>query len=151
MSAENEIGATTLIHALLAAHTHYGDAGDVDAMVDLYTDDATYELPNRVVLRGTGEMRHVLGGSSAQSATDGWGLEYMRHHLTTAHVELSSDQQASSDSYFLNVTNCGLDHWGRWRDTFARDDTGQWHFTSRTITVEGSVDGSWFTTASGLA
>jgi ketosteroid isomerase-like protein len=146
------------IHALLAEHVNRGDAGDVQSMIALYAPEATYELPNGMVLHGTEQMREVLGGASSESTGDGWGLEYMRHHLTTAHIELEltedaegvEDAKARSNSYFLNVNNRGLDHWGRWQDTFMRQADGSWLFSSRKVMVEGSVPGSWFEIASGL-
>jgi ketosteroid isomerase-like protein len=151
--------ARVQIHALLAEHVNCGDAGDVQSMIGLYAPEATYELPNGMVLQGTEQMREVLGGASSGSTEDGWGLEYMRHHLTTAHIELTEDAEGSegvedakarSDSYFLNVNNRGLDHWGRWQDTFMRQADGSWLFSSRKVMVEGSVPGSWFEIASGL-
>jgi hypothetical protein len=141
------------IHALLAEHVHRGDAGNVGLMIGLYAPGATYELPNGMVLHGTEQMREILGGASSGSTDDGWGLEYMRHHLTTTHIQLTNnaeDATARSDSYFLNVNNRGLDHWGRWKDEFKKQADGNWLFSSRKVIVEGSVEGSWFETASGL-
>lgn len=119
-------------------------------MVSLYVTGGTYELPNGTLLRGVKEMLEVLGGASAQSVSDDWGLTFMRHHLTTSQVEVIDHAHARSDSYFLNVTNRGLDHWGRWLDTFEFDEHGGWLFSSRQVVVEGSVEGSWYATASDL-
>lgn len=146
-----EVEARVQIQALLATHANRGDAGDVRAMIDLYAPGATYELPNGTVMRGTRQMREILGGASSGSTGDGWGLEYMRHHLTTARIELVGDTEAHSDSYFANINNRGLDHWGRWQDRFVRSADRGWLFRSRKVSVEGSVEGSWFETASGLS
>ena len=139
------------ISALLAAHVHFGDSGQVKAMVGLYAPDGVYELPNGTTLSGVEQIEQVLSGASSSSSADGWGLTYMRHHLTTSHIELLNKITARADTYFVNINNKGVDHWGRWQDELTRSSDGQWLFTRRIVVVEGSHPESWFQLASGLA
>ena len=69
--------------------------------------------------------------------------KYMRHNITTSHVEVMGENEARGDTYFLNVNNKGLDHWGRWLDRFICDPNGRWLFASREVVVEGMAETSW--------
>ena len=42
----------------------------------------------------------------------------MRHNLTNTRFLELSPEQASVASYFTVLTDAGLDHYGRYRDTF---------------------------------
>lgn len=69
--------------------------------------------------------------------------KYMRHNITTSHVEVDGEGEARGDTYYLNVSDKGLDHWGRWRDRFTCDSDGRWLFASREVVVEGMAGTSW--------
>ena len=73
------------------------------------------------------------------------GPSYMRHHLTTSVIDLTGDNEASADTYFLNFNERGLDHWGRFRDQFTRDASGEWLFTRRETVEEGKSGNSFLT------
>ena len=68
--------------------------------------------------------------------------KYMRHNATTSHVKMTGPSAAQGDTYFLNVNDKGLDHWGRWRDRFTKDN-GRFLFASREVIVEGMAETSW--------
>jgi hypothetical protein len=45
--------------------------------------------------------------------------------------------------YFFVVTDIGLDHWGRYVDSYVSIN-GQWKFASRKVTVDGWAENSLF-------
>ena len=44
--------------------------------------------------------------------------------------------------YFQVLTECGLDHWGRYLDEY-RPSRGTWLFETRAIRIDGRVPGGW--------
>jgi hypothetical protein len=66
---------------------------------------------------------------------------FLRHHLTTSHVEFVSDTEARGWSYFLVVSGIGLDHAGRYIDTYVADG-GDWLFASRRVSLDWKAEDS---------
>ena len=66
----------------------------------------------------------------------------MRHSTSTLQIDVASPTEASSRCYYQVVTSHGLDHWGRYLDTFCVRD-GRWLFAHRREFMDGSIPGSW--------
>ena len=66
----------------------------------------------------------------------------MRHHVSSVRIDLSDAGNAAGSSYFLVVTERGLDHWGRYRDRYVLR-AGRWLFATRQVRVDGVSPGSW--------
>ena len=131
------------IAALIAELSNLGDASNIDAFSKLFTENGTYTLQDGNEASGPSAIEKMLSEFSKSMAGLGSAApKYMRHNATTSHVEMVGSSEARSDTYFLNVNDKGLDHWGRWRDRFTRDN-GRWLFASREVVVEGMADASW--------
>jgi hypothetical protein len=66
---------------------------------------------------------------------------FLRHHLTTSHVEFVNDNEAKGWSYFLVISPIGLDHAGRYIDTYVR--TGDdWLFATRRVSLDWQAENS---------
>ena len=140
----NAAHAQVAIAALIAALSNAGDAGDTPALSKLFAENGTYTLQDGSASTGPAAIEQMLSEFSKNMAKAGDAApEYMRHHVTTSHVKVLADDAASGDTYFLNVNENGLDHWGRWRDRFTRDGDGRWLFLSREVVVEGMAATSW--------
>ena len=70
-------------------------------------------------------------------------IPLLRHNLTTSRVELQDDNTAQGWTYFMSLTRHGLDHSGRYLDTFARDGA-RWLIADRRIVVEWYASPSWY-------
>jgi hypothetical protein len=57
-------------------------------------------------------------------------------------IELEGPHRARARSYFLAVTERGVDHWGRYRDELVRSGD-RWRFARRQVRTDGSAPGSW--------
>jgi hypothetical protein len=53
-----------------------------------------------------------------------------------------SPTEAHGAAYFLVVTDTGVDHWGRYRDTYV-GDRNAWHIAHRSVRTDGRVPGGF--------
>jgi hypothetical protein len=67
----------------------------------------------------------------------------LRHNLTTSRVEFDDSDTARGWTYFLSLTRHGLDHTGRYIDTFRRHGE-RWLIADRQIVVEWYGSPSWY-------
>lgn len=135
--------ARIAIAAIIAELSNAGDAGDIDRLAKLFSPEGIYTLPDRTSATGPEAIEQMLTGFSENMQKIVGTPAFMRHNATTSHIEVRGDGEATGDTYFLNVNDKGLDHWGRWRDRFTRDGGGQWLFASREVVVEGMAATSW--------
>jgi hypothetical protein len=71
------------------------------------------------------------------------GFTHVRHSTTTHQIDLVDETHANGRLYFFVVTDIGLDHWGRYVDSYVSLN-GQWKFASRKVTVDGWAENSLF-------
>ena len=68
----------------------------------------------------------------------------IRHHVSNLTIEVASETEATGTCYFLAVTEHGVDHWGRYRDRYVPDATGErWLFAHRSVRTDGTTPGGW--------
>lgn len=111
------------------------EQADFDGMTVLFTPEGQFVLPDGTVLPCT-EIRKVVNGMEPN---------VIRHHITTIQIDFADDRTATADSFFIAYTDLAQpDHWGRWRDSLARQDDGRWLLTSKQPVVEGwAPNGFW--------
>ena len=68
---------------------------------------------------------------------------HAHHHVSSTHFVKVTPDEVDAWSYFTVMTDCGPDHWGRYRDRFVPCE-GRWLLESRRITVDGFSSGSYF-------
>lgn len=111
------------------------DTADFEGMAVLFTPDGQFILPDGTTVPA-GDIRKVVNGTEPT---------FIRHHITTIHIDFTSDTTASTDSFFIAYTDLAQpDHWGRWTDTFRREDDGRWLLTSKQPVTEGFSPEGWF-------
>lgn len=124
------------VRNLVARFAHLADmsgADDLDEYMDMFTDDASWEMP--------GNERHgkaaILAGARErrQAGQQGPGAN-SRHVITTLAVRVEGDE-AIADSYFLAVRDTdsvpAIGMIGHYHDTFRRHGDG-WKLARRRIT-----------------
>jgi uncharacterized protein (TIGR02246 family) len=139
-----ELEARECIRDLVARYNASGDAGRFDPMLALFAEDAVLEVPDRR-LDGRAAIRayfeSVAAGEGGRPA-----VRLLRHHTATLQIDVDTREEARGRCYFQVFTERGLDHWGRYVDTFRRVD-GRWRFASRRVTLDGVVPGGWADTS----
>lgn len=68
-------------------------------------------------------------------------LTHVRHHISSVRFASVSREQVQTTSYFLVLTDVGVDHWGRYRDTLVPVGD-RWLFASREALVDGFSEDS---------
>ena len=122
------------IRDVIARYNLFGDSGRFDEMLALFVPDAT------VIVGGT-----AYDGKDAIRAlfetAAGPNPAHVRHFTSTHVVEVDGDI-AKARCYFQVLTEHGLDHWGRYRDTLVRSGD-RWLFARRDVRVDGRTPGGW--------
>lgn len=134
-----ELGSRESIRDLIARYNTAGDAGRLEAMLELFCDDAVLEVDGREHC-GIDAIRATFA-AAAQSTVDGHA-SYIRHFTATHEIEVEDPARARGRCYFQTLTERGLDHWGRYVDVY-RCDQGSWRFARRRVVLEGLVSGGW--------
>ena len=81
----------------------------------------------------------IVAGLSAQVNRFAKGpvpLTHVRHHVSSVRFGAVTRDRVEVSSYFLALTNIGVDHWGRYRDVLVPVD-GRWLFASREAIADG--------------
>ena len=137
-----ELAAREAIRELVACYAQLADRGRSAELADLFTEDGTLQIDDRSPLRGRTAIRDFLAGVATDRRGTSSGAALIRHHTSNLRITLDGTGTASGSCYFLVVTDRGLDHWGRYRDTYVGPG-GDWRFRTRHVRVEGVAPGSW--------
>jgi uncharacterized protein (TIGR02246 family) len=123
------------IRNLVARIAHAADFGDLDEYVELFTEDASWEMPDaarrgRADIRAGAEDRRRTGVTGPGSAT--------RHSITSTAVERTGEDTAVGDCYFIfyrdTTSNPTVFNMGHYHDDFRFVD-GRWRLARRQITI----------------
>lgn len=137
-----ELVAREGIRDLVARYNTNGDAGRFDPVLELFTDDASMELPDGVH-SGLPAIRAIFEGASASTgASTDSRAKFIRHFTATHQIDVLSESEARGSCYFVVFTDAGADHWGRYLDEY-RCVGERWLFARRKVTVDGRVPGGW--------
>jgi hypothetical protein len=111
------------------------EQADFAGMAALFTADGRFVLPDGTALPCT-EIHKVVNGVEPT---------FIRHHISTIQIDFADASTATADSFFVAYTDLAQpDHWGRWRDSLARQADGGWLLTSKQPLVEGwAPHGFW--------
>lgn len=137
---ESEAISREEIRSLLIEYVHCADTGRTERMLELFAEGAVMEATGDAPCHGRDEIAayFVRAGESIRKHMDSPSL---RHHLSSIHIDLTSQTEARTTGYFMAITEAGPDHWGRYRDTLVHD--GQWRITHRLLQLEGRTPDGW--------
>lgn len=135
-----ELEARESIRDLVARYNANGDSGRFDAMLELFAEDAVLEVPGRRI-EGRAAIRAFFEGV-ARGDAGRRPIRLLRHFTATHQIDLVSETEARGRCYYQVLTEAGLDHWGRYTDTYRKLE-GRWRFAHRSASVDGAVPGSW--------
>lgn len=136
-----ELEAREQIRDAIARYAHCVDSGSFDELVELFTPDGTLEVEGESPRRGREAIRAFVEGTGRDLAA-ATGAPRIRHHMGSVVIELTGTEHARARSYFLAVTDRGVDHWGRYRDDLVRSGD-RWRFAYRRVRTDAAAPGSW--------
>lgn len=125
-----ELAAREGIRDTLARYNWAGDAFRLDQLALTFCEDGELELRGRPVLRGRRAVVEFLSGgapgggdearrAARQAEVAASGVRrVVRHNVTNIAFSEVTPERATVASYFTVFTEIGLDHYGRYRDTF---------------------------------
>src|SRR5271168_5148351 len=129
------------IRDTLARYNWSGDAGRLDDLADTFCADGVLEIRGFEPLRGRSEIVAFLGGVTRNVAVSGVVKPIVRHNVANVFFDEVTRDHVQVSSYFTVVTQIGLDHVGRYRDTFTPDG-GIWRIRHRKVSTDWAAPGS---------
>lgn len=118
------------LRALIDRYAILGDRGRADELAGLFIKKGVLRT-GAWEANGRGAIVEQLSRRSDRNPA----LRVMRHHVTSSDIEVHDPDTASARSYFMVVTNAGLDRAGTYVDAFAVED-GRWRFARREVRID---------------
>jgi hypothetical protein len=137
-----ELEARESIRDLVIRYNANGDSGRFEAVLELFSADARFELIENGVTDtydGISGIRKLLDQTKmvwAQAAEGRDAAPYVRHFVTTHQIDLVDRAHGRGRSYVAVVMAHGLDHWGRYLDDYVREDE-RWLISRRRAFTDG--------------
>jgi uncharacterized protein (TIGR02246 family) len=132
-----ELSARESIRELLAAYARAADSGNAERFASLFAPDGVLEVHGMKPIEGRDAIRAFLSGGKGSGEP-----VRLRHHLTNVSIAVESPSAATGECYFTVFTDAGVDHWGRYRDTYVGADD-DWKIAHRLARTEGRTPGGW--------
>ena len=156
-----EVVARESVRDLIARSNANGDSGRWDQLEELFAPEMVLDTDGTVTEGRDAVMRmyrsvqaNVVVDPDAPPAEQegdhttlqewiGRGRKpFIRHCTTTTQIDVIGPEEARARSYYFLLTVHGLDHWGRYIDSFRPVD-GVWKFTKRQEIQDAAVEGGW--------
>jgi hypothetical protein len=152
----DELLARESIRQTLARYNIFGDRVRVDEFLEAFTEDAVLEFG--------GEREGQVTRHEGRAAIRGWMTDwksappsrapepkpaaapvqmFVRHHISTSHVEFTGPDTAEGRTYFAVYTPIGPDHAGVYTDRF-RKTGDRWLISHRKVRTEWRAENSFF-------
>jgi hypothetical protein len=138
----DELIAREQIRDIVARYNATADSGRFDDTIEVFADDAVMEVGDQV-LEGRPAIRELFAATQ-DSIADHAGDQprYVRHLTATLQIDLTSATEAKGRCYFQVLLPHGLDHWGRYLDSYGLRE-GRWVNTHRRVVTDGWAPGGW--------
>jgi hypothetical protein len=147
-----ELTARERIRDTLARYSWSGDSLRLQEFAQAFCEDGELQLRGRDPVRGRGAIVEFLRGVTvSDTRPTGSGVAHVvRHNVTNIRFLEITPQQARVASYFTVFTGIGLDHHGRYRDTFVPVE-GEWLIRHRFISTDWAAPESTMASPSSLS
>jgi len=127
-----ELLAREEIRQRMSEYSFYNDTMDAERFATVFTRNGIFDLAGTVV---QGHDAIVNWKKTTRAlAVKGARPDYVRHHIDTQHIVVSGDT-AKATTYWMVMTDYGLDHTGFYEDDFAIED-GSWRIAHRRVRVK---------------
>ena len=141
----SDLLAREAIRDLVVRYNSYGDSGLFDRMLGLFAPDAVVEIDG-VAHHGIDDIRRAFTAVPEHTSRPGDRPAALRHCTATHQIDLVDATTATGRCYFFVLTSVGLDHWGRYLDTYGVVD-GEWRFARRRVLTDAFGPHSLFSIA----
>jgi hypothetical protein len=136
-----ELGARERIRDTLARYNWAGDAGRLDELAETFCADGVLEIRGLQPLHGRSEIVAFLGDVTGNITVSADVKPIVRHNVANVLFTNVTRDQAHVSCYFTVVTHVGLDHFGRYRDTFVPDGN-TWLIKHRKVSTDWAAPDS---------
>jgi len=124
-----ELTARERIRDSMATYNWSGDAFRLDELAGPFAEDGVLEIRGEEPLQGRETIVQVLGSLTGGKA------RIVRHNVTNIRFLEVTPEHARVAAYFTVFTDIGLDHYGRYRDTFVPGGD-QWLIKHRFVSTD---------------
>jgi len=147
--SDPEAAVRIAIRETMATYAIALDDGDFESLANTFAEDGVFEVRSGL-FRGRGVIQRALAERRKQRIANKASGVFQRHNLTTSQISVSNTAAATSITYFLVVTELGLDHSGRYFDSFIKVDD-RWLISNRRSQIDWMHEQSRFRVNTGTA
>ena len=136
-----ELQAREGIRDSLAQYTWAGDSARIDDLALVFCEDGVLEVRGSAPVHGRAAIAAMLTQVATPDTPPVGVRRIVRHHVANIRFVDLEPEGARVDSYFTVLTEIGLDHYGRYRDTFVPVGD-QWLIRHRFVSTDWSAPNS---------
>jgi hypothetical protein len=131
-----ELAIRESVRQTLADYTAGTDRNRLEHIAACFAPDGVLKISAGESMVGPAAIVAGLGAQVNRFAKGRVPLTHVRHHVSSVRFKAVRRDRVEVSSYFLAVTNIGVDHWGRYRDVLVPVDD-RWLFASREASADG--------------
>jgi hypothetical protein len=124
------------VRQTLADYTAGTDRNRIEDVAGCFAPQGSLTFTGGAPMVGPPAVAAGLRAQVSRFAANPVRLTFVRHHVSSVRFGLVTRERVEVSSYFLALTNVGVDHWGRYRDVLVPVD-GRWLFASREAIADG--------------
>ena len=138
-----ELIARERIRDTLARYTWSGDSLRASELAAAFTEDGELEVRGSEPVRGRDAIAAFIAGVGERppAPSSPVSRRIVRHNVTNVRFLELGPERALVASYFTVLTEIGLDHYGRYRDTLVPVGD-EWLFRHRFVSTDWWAEGS---------
>lgn len=137
-----ELLAREEIRQVMARYNMGGDSGRREEFASVFTDEAVLTTTG-LHLEGVENIVNGIFAAVVEERADKLRPKFVRHNLTTSKITFRASDNAVGRTYFVVVTDIGLDHSGVYMDEFRKTKDG-WKIARRRVHVEYQAPNGYF-------
>jgi hypothetical protein len=131
-----ELAIRESVRQTLADYTAGTDRNRIEEVAACFAPEGSLTFTRGEPMVGPAAIASALSAQVNRFAENPVPLTHVRHHVSSVRFRLVSRDRVEVSSYFLALTNIGVDHWGRYRDVLVPVE-GRWLFASREAIADG--------------
>lgn len=131
-----ELDIRESVRQTLANYTAGTDRNRIEDVAACFAPDGALAFTGGEPMVGPAAIVAGLTAQVTRFAENPVPLTHVRHHVSSVRFGLVTPDRVEVSSYFLALTNIGVDHWGRYRDVLI-PVSGRWLFASREALADG--------------
>ena len=131
-----ELDIRESVRQTLADYTAGTDRNRIDDVAACFAPEGSLTFTGGKPMVGPAAIVAGLKAQVTRFAENPVPLTHVRHHVSSVRFGLVTPDRVEVSSYFLALTNIGVDHWGRYRDVLV-PLSGRWLFASREALADG--------------